>query len=166
MSAMTEDAKKKRLAALVQLHADLLEKFTAVNQEMADLLGGGAGIGAKLKACYKAFDAAWGERYANGEPGHYQWAFQQDASHLKRFLRTMTVEELSRRFVAYIADVDPFLLLRRHPFRLFVRDVNTYAPVSGTAFDLEAPTVSDCKHLPRCTSDQHHTKLKMQEIRA
>lgn len=163
---ITDAALRKRVGALLAVQRELIEKLQAVNQEIDELLGGGVGIGQKLKECYAAFNEAWGSRYANGSRGHYQFRFQEDTPSLKRFLKTFSVEELSRRFVAYIADADPFLVERRHPFGLFVRSINQYAPaVKEPEFGLVADSFQ-CEHSPRCrTRAIHETKIQVEVAR-
>ena len=164
---MNNDAAQgRKLAEYLHLQRELLDKLAAITQEMDDLLAGKAGIGQKLKACYAAYDAAWGHRYANGSGGHYQFNFREDAPHLRRFLRTMSVDELSRRFVAYISDAEPFLVTRRHPFSLFVRNINQYALAGKDVELVVGEEFFTCDHAPKCRSAAvHATKVRVEAAR-
>lgn len=168
---MAKDEASKQLAALAKLlplAKELHEKLGAVLEEVDALAGGGAGISEKTKAIREAFDAAWCDRYAAGEHGRYLWRNPVDAANVKRLTKALGVDELRARIARYIANEDPYVVRARHPFGLFVSGINSYAGPAAAPEDLEldAPTVSDCKHVPRCTSDQQHTDRKLRDLMA
>ncbi len=139
-------------------------KMEQLLDEMDALLGGKAGIGETLRQMEAAFDAAWSTRYAANESGRYIWNFVQDRAQMKRMIREVGIEDLPRRFVAFIADEDAYLAKHRHQFGLFVRNVNAYARSNGHAFEL-APEATGCTHTPKCQSEQLCTKRGMKEMR-
>ena len=158
---MTEKAKTETLAKLLGVAKDLHDHMGDVLAEMDEILGGGVGIGAKLRQVEVAWQTAWSSRYHS----EYVFQFAKDRPQWKRLLKTFRPEELQLRMLGYIQDDDAFYVQRRHPLGLFWQAVNKYAPVDGHAFDL-VPTVADCRHTPRCASDQQHTTRKIQEMRA
>lgn len=160
--ATTEQARLEKCAKLLTAAKDLHDKMSDVLVEMDAILGGGVGIGAKLQQVEIAWQAAWSSRYH----GDYVFQFQKDRPQWKRLLKTFTPADLQVRILGYIQDDDPFYVQRRHPLGIFWQAVNKYAPVNGSGFDLEAPTVADCHHQPRCRSDQDHTRKKQAEMRA
>ena len=139
-------------------------KMEQLLDEMDALLGGKAGIGETLRQMEAAFDAAWSTRYSAGESGRYIWQYVKDRPQMKRLIHEVGVEDLPRRFVAYISDPDHFLETNRHTFGLFVRNVNKYARANGHAFEL-ASEATGCTHTPKCSSEQAHTRLAMKEMR-
>ncbi len=156
LPAGTADKVRKLLEAL----ADLRSRENMLLEEVAALMGGGAGIGARLKMAEGAFAAAWSQRYA----GAYVWSYAKDRTLLKGLLGKMVDGEILDRMVAYIKDDDQFLVRARHPFGLFVSSVNRYAAAPRDVLDLlEAP--ADCKHDPPCRDDQEHTRRKGAEMR-
>lgn len=156
----------KLLGLLLQHH----EQDTAIFAEINELLAGGAGIGAKLKDFQAHFDGAWGQRYAKGETGRYQWNFKIDTVHMKRLIGSLGLEELKRRASLFIRDSDEFLCRpsNRHRFGLFVHNINGYAKPNETEdFSLEDEDgVPGCTHTPRCTRDDIHTAKKNADMRA
>lgn len=157
-----------KLTKLLPLARELHDKLGAVLEEMDAIAGGGAGIASQVKTFETAFDGAWCGRYAAGQHGRYMWRKTVDVPNIKRLIKGLGLDELLGRMTRYIASEDPFLIRARHPFGLLVSGINSYA-AQATApedFALDAPTVPDCKHTPRCTSDQQHTDRKMRELRA
>ena len=159
MADLTKAAteKVKKLLGLVLEHH---QQDAAIIAEINELLGGGIGIGEKLKQLYTAFDELWGHRYAKGEPGHYVWNFRADAPNAKRLLQLLGLEEVQRRAASYLKDDDDYLRKAKHPFLLFVRNVNNYAhEAPSTAFELapDEGEVEGCTHEPRCLTDMQHT---------
>lgn len=159
---MTEKLKTETLLKLITAAKDLHDKTGDLLAEMDEILGGRASIGEKLRQVETAWLAAWSSRYHSD----YVFQYMKDRPQWKRLLKAFTPEELQVRMLGYIKDDDPFYVQRRHPLNVFWQAVNKYAPVNGAEFDLEAPTVEDCRHTPRCGSDQAHTKKKMAEMRA
>jgi len=165
---MTDDLRRK-LVPLVTLQKELTEKLQAVTTEIDTLLGGGVGMGQKLKDCEAAFDQAWCERYAPGQRGRYVWAYQRDRPQMKRLITMLGVDELKIRMANYLVNDEAFYMRARHSFGAFVSSVNAHAkaaPVNGSvqAFELdEAP--ADCRHTPRCRTDVEHTQKTKQDVR-
>jgi hypothetical protein len=124
---MNDKQRLAKVAKLAGVAKDLHEKMGAVLEEIDELLAGGAGIGAKLKALEAAFDEAWCARYAPGQRDRYVWVYKQDVPQLKRLIKMLGVEETSARAVRYIMSEDPFFVRGRHGFGLFVRSINQWA---------------------------------------
>lgn len=154
----------KKVAGLLELLKTNHERSTALIDEIDELLGGGAGIGAQLKACEAQFEALWGRRYAQGETGRYVWRYKTDRPCLKRLIKALGVAEIQARMFTYLRSEDEFSVHHRHPFGLFVAGINSYAG-EGVALELEAPPASDCQHTPRCRNDYIHTQRKRAEMR-
>ena len=165
MADVSKDALKK-VERLLAVFKEGHDRNTALLEEITELLGGGVGIAAHLRAFEVAFDVLWCERYAKGQTNRYVWRFAVDRPNIKRLLKTIGLEELKSRAFNYLRSDDAFLVRSRHPFGLLVHGINGYANEGDAPeLHLEAPTVADCRHLPRCASDQQHTRLKAQEMR-
>lgn len=139
----------RKLAPLVALQRDLQEKLAALTQEMDDILGGKASIGAKLKDLEARWQTTWASRYVS----QYVFDYVKDRAQLKRLLRSFSVEDLGERMVRYVSDNDAFYVRARHPFRLFVSTVNRWAPEPSDGGDRELAPV-DCRHTPRCQTER------------
>lgn len=127
-------------------------ELEALDQEIERVLNGEAGIGETLKRLEAAFDAVWCGRYAPGQTRRYIWRRDQDVPHLKRLLRSLSADELERRFVAYLQNDERFYVAARHPFGLFVASINSHAAVSVI------PTAPPfCWHHPVCRDEAMHT---------
>lgn len=161
------DAEKALLANVTKLIAigkDLHSKLGATLDELDALLDGKASIATDLKRFQQDFDSLWGSRYAGGQTGRYIWRHVIDLPNMKRLLKALGLAELTDRAVNYLRSEDPFLMKNRHPFGLFVSGINSYANDAPSGeLDLSAPV--DCRHTPRCGSDQAHTARKMAEAR-
>lgn len=155
-----------KLVKVLGVGRELHGKLGEILDELDALLGGKPGIAAALKEFEGIYDALWCERYAKGEHGRYVWRYVQDRPHTKRLLKTLGLEELSRRADVYLRSNDPFYLKARHPFGLFVSSINSHAAPSSTPdLELSAPP-ADCRHVPLCASDQEHTRRRSAEMRA
>lgn len=155
----------EKVKHLLVAYRELIDKLTAVHDEMDSLIAGRSGIAINLKEMEAAFDAAWCTRYAPGDSNRYLWAYQKDRPHMKRFIQQIGCAELPARFFAYIKHEDKFLLEHRHPFKLFVLNVNSYVlPVNWREFEL-ASEATGCTHTPKCQSEQACTKRQMQSMR-
>lgn len=123
------DAEKstEKLVKLLAVQRDLVDKLTAVHEEMDAILAGKAGIGEILKRLEAHYDSVWAVRYAPGETGRYVWQYAKDRPHLKRLVKKLGVDELEIRMVNYLKNPDPYYTKARHPFGLFVASVNTHA---------------------------------------
>lgn len=165
MAGLVRSDEKKQLEKARKLYDALREnqaKGYALLDELGAVLAGDVSIGDKLKLIEVHFAALWEGRYS----GKYLWAYVKDKPQAKRLLASMAVEEIQSRMNAYIRDDDQYLTRARHPFGLFVSQVNRYAGVGQATtqdFDLEAP--ADCGHTPRCKSDQEHTRRRAEDLR-
>lgn len=159
------DAEKAIIAKAVRLLEALREnqaKTYAITEELIEVLAGRVGIGDKLKQLEKTFSALWEARY--GSP--YVWQYVKDRPQLKRLLTKLELAGIERRMANYIRDDDQFLVKARHGFGLFVSQVNRYADAGGeTDLQLEVEAPLDCKHTPRCGTDQEHTRRRMSDLR-
>ena len=151
----------KKVEGLLAVLVERQQQCTALIEEIAELLGGGAGIAAQMKEFEGAFEHAWTQRY-HGQ--RYLWRYVKDRPQIKRLLKTLGLEELTLRAARYIANEDPFLVRERHPFGLFVSGINRYAEESDHGFDLASPAVG-CSHTPRCINDVEHTRKRATEMR-
>ena len=135
-----------RLVKLLAVQKDLIEKLQAVTQELDDLLGGKAGTADLLKRLEAHFDQVWCVRYATGQHGRYVWAYAKDRPQMKRLIKTLGVEEIERRMIAYLKNDDSFYVKARHPFGLFVASINsTFA--RGPECHSRRPTLSRRYHV-------------------
>ena len=166
---MADDHKARigKIQKLMDTLVDLRGKEQAVLDEIAELAGGGDGIGAKLKTFETGWQVAWSGRY---EGATYAFQYASDRPQEKRLLKLFGMEELLARAARYITDDDPFYVRNRHPFRLFVSAVNKYAaerPGNGTAAseDAEWDRPIGCQHTPPCRSDSEHTQRRLREGR-
>lgn len=163
---MADDAKARldKIGKLVVVFGDLHEKQQAVIDEIVELAGGGAGIGAKLKEFQAAWQEAWNMRYQ----GTYAWAWVKDVPQQKRLLKAFTLEDLRGRIGRFIRDEDQFLVRNRHAFGLFVSGVNKFTeerPVGGMGLLAGGERPIGCSHTPACPSDTACTKKRMAAAR-
>jgi hypothetical protein len=161
------ESEKLRLEKLGKLCALLKVKQAEcyeIQEEMARILGGAAGIGATLKRLQEAFDAAWCHRYAPGQTKAYVWQWAKDTTLFKRLLKNLAPEEIERRMINYLKSEDPFFAKNRHTFGLFVSSVNQFADFDRTLHE-ELPPPAGCTHLPPCRSDQEHTRRRSEDMR-
>lgn len=165
---MAEKAKPidtAKMLKLLEAANDLHAKAGLILEEFDELLSGRAGIATLMKDFERAFDGIWGRRYAGGQTGRYIWRYAADRPHLKKLIKQLGPEEVARRAANYLTNDDPFLVRSRHPFGLFVSGINSYSG-GGDVADLELSPPIDCRHTPRCSSDQEHTKRQGEERRA
>jgi hypothetical protein len=135
LAAGTADKVRKLLETL----RDLREKETAVLGEIESLMGGGLGIGQRMKVGYVAFADMWEDRYPGSS---YVFAFQKDAPLMKRLLSKLSDDELAARIGRYLQNPDPWLVKNRHPFGAFVSQINQYAQASPMGDDEAEDDVS------------------------
>ena len=160
------DAATRKVQGLVTALKAQHEKTSALIDEITEVLGGGPGIAATMKAFEATFDVVWCARYAPGEHGRYIWRYAADRPNLKRLLRSLSVEVLQLRAHQYLQSDDPFLVRNRHPFGLFVTGINSFAPAAPHATELDRePPAADCQHRPRCGSDHEHTRRTQAALR-
>lgn len=160
-------ATRAKVAKLLELAEEKHQQVGELLAEVRALLEGAPGIGDKLKAVEKGFDAAWCARYARGESGRYIWSYMKDRPQTKRLLRSLSVDDIIGRAQRYISDDDPFYVRARHSFGLFITNVNRFAAEGETPdLELDAPAPVGCKHQPPCKSDAEHTQRRTRELRA
>lgn len=157
-----------KVVKLLELADEKHQQTAELLTEARTLLAGDTGIGDKLKAVERAFDAAWCERYAPGQTGRYVWAYVRDVPQIKRLLKVLGADDLALRAQRYIGSDDPFYAQARHPFGLFVTNVNRFAaagesPASFELSDDRRPYA--CVHVPACKSDAAHTARRNREMR-
>jgi hypothetical protein len=174
---MADDAKTliqklRRLGDVEEaLTTEYREKMDAIRGERTALLGGGPGIGAVLKRLEASYDVAWCVRYAPGAKNQYSWNYKEDRPHWKRLLKRLSTEELEVRIVRYLMNADQFYVKERHPFSLFVRNVNAFVGEGRDAAEMELSAglelcIREGQHAPPCKSDQEHTRKKMLDMRS
>jgi|SRR6187402_735696 len=147
-----------RVVKLMAALRETCEKQNAIMLEIDALLAGKAGIGDKLKSFYEAWGDLWSAKYHGRS---YVFAFAKDAAHLKRLLRTITLDELVTRAGNYMRSDDPFVVQSGHSFNVFVAMVNQFAGFISTN-GADAPV--GCKHDPACKDDAACTKRKHREM--
>lgn len=148
---------------LLEVQRVLVEKLAAVSQELETLASGGAGIGAQMKQATATWERLWCSRYAPGKAIGYVWVGTRDFPLMKRLLQGLGLEELEKRMGAFLASDEAFFVKRRHEFGSFVSTVNSHTAIAAPVLELTPP--SDCRHRPRCASDQEHTKRRAAEMR-
>lgn len=157
-----EGARLAKLAKLIDVQKDLVDKLTLITSEVDELLGGGAGVGAKMKELTVAFETAWAGRY--GAERTYVWNGGKDFAAMKRLIRKVGVEDLERRIDTYMRSSEPHHVSARHSFPMFVGCVNSL--IAAPLLDGDDVEVIGCKHSPPCATDAQHTKKKLAEARA
>lgn len=158
---MGEREIREKLGKILECAKDHLEKVQACLSEADELMGGGVGVAAKMKAIEVTFSENWAERYKTS----YVFNYAKDRAQMKRLLRTLKVEQLVSRIPNYIKSDDPFFIRNRHSFGLFVVNVNNFAGTNGDGESDEWFRPVGCNHKPPCKSDQEHTKRRTQEMR-
>lgn len=115
----------KIVKAMAEDWAEFQKRQDAGFRELENLLGGGIGIGAKMKHIEAEFAAAWAHRYV-GEK--YIFDYTVDRKQLKRLLgEGLAHEEIGRRAWVFLADEEQGLIRARHPFLWFLKGINRYA---------------------------------------
>lgn len=154
---------RKKLTALYQALRETQAKEFEITEEIGRVLAGDPGIGDKLKDVEAHFATLWRERYK----GAYVWAYVKDRPQMKRLIRELgSVDELKARIASYFVNGDPFYAQARHSFALFVSTVNKHAGLSFAELELDVDAPADCRHSPRCKTDQEHTRKRSAELRA
>jgi len=154
----------EKLKRLYETLRELQAKTYEVTEELGRLLNGEAGIGKILRELEEALSATWAARHKTP----YVWQYTRDRPNLKRLLKLLGgPEPIAARWLNYVWDDDPYLVKARHPFALFVANVNRYADAGTlTDLELEADAPADCRHVPPCATDQQHTRRRAAEMRA
>lgn len=158
--AETDGEFRKRLTtAYKKLRADFAQVHTSMI-EMELLLSGNPTASESTTRLLKSWQTIWGKRYNTA----YQFNYAKHGAALKRMVRTLTADEIEARMTRFIASDERFHASARHSIDVFIATVNQFASETGTARQLDAPAVGDCKHTPRCTSDQEHTRRRNAEM--
>lgn len=121
--AMAADPKSSTLLKLLDALREVREKEDAILAEMATLIDGGEGVGAKLARLKAAWQEAWAMRY------HSPYTFTNHAmvgASLKRFLRAHDEAEIVARMFTYVKSEEAFYLKVRHSFEVFVKGFNSF----------------------------------------
>lgn len=157
-------AKRLTLAkSLVERLRQLQAQTDEVVEELTKIMAGDVAIGDQLM---KDFESHFSMLWQNVYVSTFVWQYARDRPHTKRLLKLLGVEELKSRACNYLRDPDPFYAKARHPFGLFITNINRFATQSNTTdFELAAPPVADCAHHPRCRSDQEHTTRQLADLR-
>ncbi|HMJ04538.1 MAG TPA: hypothetical protein VK506_16470 [Conexibacter sp.] len=169
---MAEDAEIEKLKAAYNAKLKRLEKWASelratqaksyeLLEQIEAELKGSPSLNTVAGEVLNVFGEQWRGRYRTP----YLFAKSKEIPAVKRLMKTLGRKELEARIVKYLQDGDRFLIENRHPFGLFESRVNRYATTTTDDFTLAAPP-SDCRHSPRCTSDQQHTALVQRELRS
>lgn len=147
-----------RLNAMAKLLEAMGDELTA----MRAVLDGEQTPAQDAKAVVTTFCRVWGLRYK----GHtYVPVWAKDMAQAKRLLKDLTADDLFTRIGQYVKSDDPFYRNARHPFGMFVVNVNKFPgsiPAGGNdEFLTSAP--ADCQHVPACRTDREHTARKVRE---
>lgn len=158
----TDAAKVAGMAKLIPLMKEKHEQLGALIAEFEAIAGGGPTIGDKLREITDHWGAMWTWRYR--EP--FAWADMATMqSQIKVLLKKLgTVELLKSRISNYIKNANPYYIERRHPWALFVRDINEHVSTSGAADESGLSSTPDgCRHQPPCRDQFEHTKKRQEE---
>lgn len=161
--ADTDAEFKQKIRTLIKKLRTLQAQTYELAEEMERLLDTNPTTGDLVRRLFEAWKVSWGGRYPGDQ---YAFAGAKDATNFKRLLKTFPPEEIERRMHAYLGDGDPFYTKGRHPLGLFVASINKHGTAQAAPdLELSAPTIPGCRHVPRCTSDQTHTKRTQADIR-
>lgn len=121
------------------------------------ILTGEATPGQQARDILKTYAAVWRTRY-NDEQLVINWP--KDTAIIKRLLRTLPLEEINRRIVAFFDHRDRFYVEARYPIAMFASAINKLGGRGPAGVDddvLTAPP-SDCRHAPKCRTDVECTR--------
>jgi hypothetical protein len=160
--AVDEAARKRRYLAKLD---EILDELDTVRAQVQVLKNAAEGAN-PVKDVLTCFDEQWMRRYRTDE--HYKFT-DSDAGNVKRFLKTMDVNTVRLRVERYLRDSDTWIVSQRHPFNVFVKRINNYAPdalrppnMQALAYDPAPP--ADCPHDPTCLDDVACTSKKRAEF--
>lgn len=159
------DAEKKtinRLKRLFDAYRETHTKGGELLEEINRLLNGEQGIADKLRALEHQLSLTWEARYHSP----YLWNYVRDRAQMKKLLKTLEPAEIAARWLSYLKDNDPFYVRSRHSFGFFAGNVNRFAGEAPAELQLDVDAPADCRHTPRCSSDQEHTRKRQSELRA
>lgn len=161
------DGEKQLKVKVTKLYDALREqqaKCYAITEEIGKILRGDPGIGDDMKAAREIWQGLWSARYR----GDYVWTMTREMPQLKRILQQLGLVEFEQRAGNYLSSTDPYYAQSRHSFGLFTSQVNRFAtagtPTGDLGLEVDAP--ADCKHAPRCKTDQEHTRRRSEDLRA
>lgn len=152
---VTDQLKQIKTAALKVV--ELVEALEA-SQE------GEATPGQVAKDLVTRFTVLWTNRYKAA----YVPVWGKDIAAMKRLVDKLSPTAIEARMVQYIRSGDTFYVQARHPLNLFCVNVNKFterAPAEQQQTDDLFSAPSDCKHVPRCRTDEIHTVVKAKELR-
>lgn len=129
---------RAKVIALVEKLRELDEKRDAILSELAMIAAGGESIGDKLRRVRLHFLAEWKTRYQS----NYVWHFTNGDAAVKRLIVKEKIDPgvVMERITRFVQSDDPFYIQRRHPFELFVRDVNALVGLPLQHLDPSAET--------------------------
>lgn len=131
--------------------AEAISAYTLLRQ-------GEKSAGTAAKELIADFVIQWGKKYG----AIYVPNWGKDMKAMKTLLQTLTEQELRLRLSSFLASQDKFVVETRHNLSAFPSVVNKLTVAEQS--DLFAPAM-DCTHVPRCKSDQEHTRRKLAERR-
>lgn len=118
---------RAKVAALVDALRELREatavKEAAILDEIQAVATGGKTMADKLRIIRAYVCESWAKRYESG----YVYSDIENVPHLKRLLSgkdRLDAAVILERWSTFIQSHDPFYVQRRHPFLIFVRDIN------------------------------------------
>lgn len=157
--AATDARLKKLYEAALEHHS----KTGEILEEIGKALNGGKGIGDTMKELERDLSEIWAARY--GAP--YVWQYVKDRPAIKRLLKNLSVDEIKTRWANYLKASDKYYVDARHGFGLFSAQVNRFASIGHAGeLELDVAAPADCKHAPRCKTDQEHTRRRSADLRS
>lgn len=163
-----EAKNRRRLAGLYTQLTELHAKQAEVLEEIGHALAGEPGAGELLERARLTWSELWKARYR----GDYMWQHTRDMPQLKRMIRALGIEEVEARMAVYIKSGESFYKEARHGFQVFISQINRFAthkeggPDTEFFFGLDVDAPIDCKHEPKCKTDQEHTSRRQRELRS
>jgi hypothetical protein len=155
----------KKFEAFLARGRKMVEELAAELDTMEALAAGEATPEQRANRLIKIWGDKWQRRYRAayivGNRGKVIAAFK------RIFKAQLDDTDIAARMDGYLASSDRFYTEARHSLDLFFGAVNKFSgtPVADDEAFLTAP-VADCRHTPRCKSDQEHTRKRAQEMRA
>lgn len=161
--ATGDEAKRlERVGRLVEELGKLQERAAEIVSELALVAAGEPTTAQRAVEALRVFSARWQAAY--GTP--YQHAGAKDAEAAKRLVKAFCSSDVTERVERYLRDRSTFLVRERHPFAVFVSQVNKYAPMLGVDELTLTSAPVGCRHVPACVSDVAHTERVNRELRS
>lgn len=154
---MTE---QDRLIEAINKARKLHEQLGAALDELEQVANAKPTTGQQAKKLLDLFGALWRKRYPTQR---FVVNGAKDVAMLKRLLGSLPEVDIAIRMDRFFRSTDPFFGEARHTLPLFIGSINKLAA--------EAPagtmprTVIGCRHDPRCTTPQEHTRKQLDETR-